>query len=86
MLRPARPEDAHAIAGVLVASRKAFLAFAPLAHRPEEVEDWVARHLVPGGGVTVALSGDKVVAVLAVSTDETAAWIDQLYVLPGFEN
>ena len=86
MIRPACPDDALAIARVLVESRKAFLPFAPLAHKREEIEDWVAKHLVPGGGVTVALSGENVVAVLAVSEDETAAWIDQLYVLPGFEN
>jgi ribosomal protein S18 acetylase RimI-like enzyme len=86
MLRSARPEDAHAIASVLVDSRKAFLPFAPLARKTEEVQGWVARHLVPEGGVTVATSGGKVVAVLAVSEDKDAAWIDQLYVLPGFEN
>ena len=86
MLRPACPEDAAAVADVLIESRKAFSPFAPTTHEPEEVRGWVAQYLVPSGGVTVATSEGAVIAVLAISEDEAASWIDQLYVLPGFEN
>jgi len=85
LLRPAGAEDARAVARVLIESRRAFLPFAPSVHPPEEVQDWVARQLLPAGGVTVAVVAGEVAAVLAVSDDATAAWIDQLYVLPGFE-
>ncbi len=53
---------------------------------PSEVRCWVAQDLIPGGRVTVAVIDGHVVAVLAVSEDDTIAWIEQLYVLPGYEN
>ena len=85
MLRAAIAEDTLAVANVIVESRRAFLPFAPSPHALEDVQDWVAQHLMPTGGVTVAIVEGRVVAVLAASEDENAAWIDQLYVLPGFE-
>ena len=86
MLRPACLEDAAAVADVLIESRKVFLPFAPMTHEPDEVRGWVAQHLIPSGGVTVATLEGVVVAVLAISEDEADFWINQLYVLPGFEN
>jgi ribosomal protein S18 acetylase RimI-like enzyme len=83
--RSATPDDATAVAQVLVQSRRAFLPYAPSPHLPEDVQRWVAQQLLPSGGVTVAEVSGKVVAVLAVSNDKSALWIDQLYVLPGFE-
>jgi ribosomal protein S18 acetylase RimI-like enzyme len=85
MLRPAIAEDALAVAQVLIESRKAFLPFAPSVHAEEDILDWVASRLIPTGGVTVAVVEKKAVAVLATTEDETVAWINQLYVLPGFE-
>jgi len=84
-LRPAAPSDASAIAEVLVESRRAFLPFLPFAHPPHEVRRWVAEHLIAFGRVTVTEQDGKVVAVLATSEDEAQSWIDQLYVLPGYE-
>lgn len=84
-LRPALPDDAAAVADVLIESRRAFLPFAPLAHTPAEVRVWVAEHLVPTGRVHVADVAGHVVAVLATSEGADAAWIDQLYVRPGFD-
>ena len=86
MLRAATAEDADAIAAVLIKSRHQFLPYAPSPHSAGKIQAWVAQHLIPGGGVTVAVDGAAIVAVLAVSEDEQAVWVDQLYVLPGFEN
>jgi GNAT superfamily N-acetyltransferase len=85
MLRPARAEDAYAVARVLIESRRVFLPYAPSAHPDQEVHQWVASTLIPSGGVSVWEHLGEVVAVLAVSRDEAAAWIDQLYVMPGAE-
>jgi GNAT superfamily N-acetyltransferase len=85
MLRPARAEDAYAVARVLIESRRVFLPFAPSAHSDPEVHRWVASTLIPSGGVSVWERLGEVVAVLAVSSDEAAAWIDQLYLMPGAE-
>ncbi len=84
-LRPAVPADAAAVADVLVESRRVFLPFAPSVHAPAEVRAWVAGQLVPTGRVHVAEVEGQVVAVLATSDGAEAAWIDQLYVRPGFE-
>jgi ribosomal protein S18 acetylase RimI-like enzyme len=86
MLRAATLEDTTAVARVLLESRRAFLPYAPSPRPPNEVLDWVAHHLIPAGGVTVAVNEGEVVAMLAVSEDDSAAWVDQLYVLPGFDN
>jgi GNAT superfamily N-acetyltransferase len=81
-LRPASAADAAAVADVYLASRRADVAFAPLAHGEADVRDWIAAVLLPGGGVFVAESGGDVVAMMAVSRDQAAGWIDQLYVAP----
>ena len=86
MLRAAVLEDKDAVATVLLQSRKAFLPYAPITRKPQQVLNWVARHLIPAGRTTVAVEEDRVVAVLSVSVDDHIAWIDQLYVLPGHEN
>ena len=83
MLRPARPEDADAVAAVLIESRRTFLPFAPSAHTEGEVRGWVRDVLIPGGSVVVYEEGGTVLGVLSTSVDAEASWIDQLYVLPG---
>jgi GNAT superfamily N-acetyltransferase len=85
MLRPARAEDAYAVARVLIESRRVFLPYAPSVHPDQEVHRWVANTLIPSGGVSVWEHLGGIVAVLAVSSDEAAAWIDQLYLMPGAE-
>ena len=84
MLRFAGPEDASAVATVLIESRRTFLPFAPSAHPEHGVRQWVRDVLVPGGRVVVWKEYGDVVGVLATSEDEYFAWIDQLYLLPGF--
>ena len=86
IFRPATDTDAEQVASVLLASRKAFLAFAPLAHADDDVRAWVASFLIPGGGVSVAVargSSEEVVGMMAVSQQNGIAWIDQLYLHPS---
>lgn len=82
LLRAAADADALAVAQVLIESRRVLMPFAPSAHTDDDVRDWVRRVLIPGGGVTLAQQGERVVGVLAVSTVAGVGWIDQLYVLP----
>ena len=71
MLRTAILEDKDAVAHVLMESRRAFLPYAPSPHTAAETLDWVAQHLIPDGRVTVKVQNAKVVAILAVSEDES---------------
>lgn len=82
-LRPAKQADAEAVAEVYLASRRAFISFAPLAHSDAEVREWIANVLIPSGAVTVAVSGDQVVGMMATSHEEGCGWIDQFYVAPA---
>ena len=86
MFRAAILEDKDAVAHVLMESRRTFLPYARSPHTEAETLDWVAQQLIPDGRVTVTVKEKKLVAILAVSEDESYAWIDQLYVLPGYEN
>ncbi len=83
LLRAATAADALAVARVLIDSRRELMPFAPSVHRDDEVRDWVAHTLIPGGGVTVAQISDSVVGVLAISAATEGAWIKQLYVHPS---
>lgn len=84
-LRPALPGDAAAVADVLIASRRAFMPYAPSAHSDADTREWVQHTLLATARVHVATVADRVVAVLATARDEDAgcSWIDQLYILPG---
>ncbi|WP_218929516.1 GNAT family N-acetyltransferase [Piscinibacter gummiphilus] len=84
VLRPATDADAPAVADVLIATRRAFMPYAPMAHDPADVRRWVREVLVPSGGVTVACVAEAVAGVLATSESDGSAWVDQLYVAPGF--
>jgi GNAT superfamily N-acetyltransferase len=85
MLRPARlDKDAAAVATVLIESRRVFLPFAPSAHTDSDVHSWVRTTLLPTNRVVVWEENGIVVAVLATSEEPTCSWIDQLYVLPGW--
>lgn len=83
-LRGAKLDDASAVAEVITSSRRAFVSYAPMAHSPAEVLQWVRQTLIPSRGTTVASVSEKVVGVLAVSESDNIGWIDQLYVSLGF--
>jgi GNAT superfamily N-acetyltransferase len=82
LLRPAAPADAAALGDLYLRSRGALAAYAPLAHAPAAVRDWLARVLIPSGGVTVAHDGDALVGMSAHTHDGPLTWLDQLYVCP----
>ena len=84
-LRAATFADAPAIADVLIAARHAFLPFAPSPHSDVETHDWVQHELLADSEVHVGEDGARIIAVLAISTGGACSWIDQLYVLPGFD-
>jgi len=83
VIRQATSSDARSVADVLLASRKTFLAFAPLAHSDAEVRQWIADTLIPSGGVTVATIAGEPIGMLALSREEHFHWIDQLYLHPS---
>ena len=83
-LRPARAGDASRVADVYLASRKAFLPFAPLAHSDAEVRGWIRDVLVPSGQVTVAVWHEEIAGMMAVSKARGHGWIEHLYLHPAF--
>ncbi len=83
--RPATARDAANVAGVYLASRRAFLHFAPPAHTDDEVRRWVADTLIASGGVTVAVADGgtgPVVGMMALQRRDDVGWLDQLYLHP----
>lgn len=80
--RSASLADAVAICEVYLASRKHFLPYAPLAHTDLEVQEWIATTLIPATDVTVAIRAGQIVGMLSLSRDETAGWIEHLYLRP----
>jgi GNAT superfamily N-acetyltransferase len=87
-LRAAQPEDAEAIATLYLSSRKTHVASVPLAHPDDAVRGWIAQHLLPAGGVRVAVRDGRVLGFSgsSVAAEDAhgakIAWIDQLYVAP----
>jgi GNAT superfamily N-acetyltransferase len=81
-LRPAVPADAERVADLLIDTRSAFMPYAPSAHSEQEVREWVASHLIPSGGVTVAETRGSIVAAIAAERTDECSWITQLAVDP----
>lgn len=82
--RIAQTDDAAKVAEVYLASRKTYLAYAPLAHSDHDVRQWIRDTLIPTGCVTVALQRHEIVGMMATSIDEGGhAWIDHLYLDPS---
>jgi GNAT superfamily N-acetyltransferase len=82
-LRPATAADAPRIASLLIDTRSAFMPYAPSVHLDDEVREWVADHLVPTGGVSVAEVQGRVVAAMATERSRSASWITQMAVDPA---
>ena len=84
--RPATSADAEQVADIYLESRKTFLGYAPLAHSDDSIRRWIAGHLIPSGGVTVASPSDPtapLVGMMALSRKGHIAWIDHLYLRPS---
>jgi GNAT superfamily N-acetyltransferase len=82
-IRIANISNADAVSTAYLASRKQFLAYAPLAHTEEEVRQWVRDELIPGGGVFVAEADGIILGMMALSKSGDIGWIDQLYLYPA---
>jgi ribosomal protein S18 acetylase RimI-like enzyme len=81
--RIATQADVQAVIHVYLASRKEFVPFAPLAHSDGDIHQWIQQNLIPTGRVTVVEEDRKVIGMMALSADETAGWIDHLYLHPN---
>jgi len=62
------------------------MPYAPPAHSESELREWVARVLVPAGGVTVAEVDGEAAGVMATSHGERVSWINQMAVDPMLVN
>lgn len=80
--RVATQSDAVGIAQLYLTSRKTFVSYAPLAHSDEAVFQWIRDILIPTDRVTVVEENGRIIGMIAVSVDESAGWIDQLYLHP----
>ena len=76
-LRRATAEDAPTVAEVFLASFHATYAF-PLAHPDDEVRGWIRDRLVPTQETWVAVDGEQVVGMMAI----TPGHLEQLYIAP----
>ncbi len=81
-LRIATLADAKAIANVYVASRREFVAFAPLVHSEESIYQWIYETLIPTNQVIIAEENGIIVGMMAWSKKAGVGWIDQLYISP----
>jgi len=84
LIRPAGRADASQVADIFLAAR-ALMQYAPLKHSEEDVRAWIAFHLVPLGGVSVADEEGRILGICAVDTRKGYGWVDQLYLRPGEE-
>lgn len=83
-LRTAKSSDVRDVVRVLRESRRRFMPYAPLVHTEAEMLAWFETQLLPSGGVTVAVTNEEIVGILAVSHDEDSSWIDHLYIEPCY--
>jgi GNAT superfamily N-acetyltransferase len=81
IFRRAAPDDARAVADVLIRSRNASVGSIPRAvHSDDETREWIKTVVIPQREVWVAESdASQVLAVLVLDGN----WIDQLYVDPA---
>lgn len=82
-LRPATAADAPRVPSLLIDTRAAFMPYAPPVHTPREVRSWVAGHLIPSGGVTVAEVNGQVVGTAATEVKAGVSWVTQMAVDPA---
>lgn len=76
-LRRATGADAPAVADVFLDSFHETYAF-PLAHTDDEVRGWIRDRLIPTQETWVAMDGEQVVGMMAI----TPGHLEQLYVAP----
>ncbi|WP_199489274.1 GNAT family N-acetyltransferase [Micromonospora craniellae] len=79
--RRAGPEDARAVADLLIGARRAAVGAIPaMVHSDAEVREWVSVVVIPDREVWLTEGGDgRLLAVLVLD----GHWVDQLYVDPA---
>jgi GNAT superfamily N-acetyltransferase len=78
ILRPATAADAAAVAEVYLAARAAASPNVKWAHSDADVRAWIRDHLIPHGGMTVAVEGQTLHGYIATSDE----WVDHLFIHP----
>lgn len=82
-LRAAQIEDTDTVLHILSSSRMHYLPYAVSPHSLESQRRWVSNTLVPTNNVTIACLDNEDLGVIAASSSEQLAWINQLYISPG---
>lgn len=82
VIRRANESDAHEVATVYIASRRAAAAYMPTVHTDAEIRVWVVGYMVPQTETWVAEAAGRIVALIVLAGDMQDAMIDQLYVAP----
>ena len=82
VFRPGTSADAKAIWTIYITSRKQFLPYAPLAHSDSDILEYMTAQLIPNCQLIVAVLDEIIVGMMALSRDEAAGWIEQLYLHP----
>jgi ribosomal protein S18 acetylase RimI-like enzyme len=82
VLRAAKQSDARAIVEVYIASRRAFVAFAPIRHSDEEVYQWIYEVVIPSGQMLVVEKNTIIVGMMVLVKKQKVGWIEQLYLAP----
>ncbi len=77
-LRPARPQDAAAIAVVHRTAMRVSLSFLPELHTAEDDHRFFAERFLPANTVWVAETEGRVVGYVGFDAD----WLNHLYLLP----
>jgi len=83
-LRAANIDDAKCVLNILRSSRNEFLPYAKSVHTIEQDLRWISKQLIPSGSVVIAECDGEPVGVLATSVSDGVAWINQLYIAPGY--
>ena len=81
--KKATPADAAVVAKIYLASRKAFVSFAPLVHSDASVYSWILEVLIPADGVFILEEDGLAVGMMSLSKKHGVGWIDQLYLMPA---
>jgi len=84
ILRNATDGDVDSVVQILTSSREAYLPYAISPHALDDIHKWVSNILVPTSEVVIAQQAGQDVGVLAMSESNQTAWIEQLYLAPGF--
>lgn len=82
-IRPANAQDAARITEILINSRATYLPFAISPHTDAAMHQWVGEQLLPRAECFVAQDEQgTLLGILALQSDATGNWIDQLYLCP----